>query len=302
MASYCAYPETLAATSKMMNNKFFWLPILLIFCGCIGDPNLNGHWHIKSINPEEKIMGSKFFTIDVFDNKATLNKSVFRGPDFNGWVHFNTGEINFGGECLILNFTFEKQGDNLLLYQSEYSKDKKFEFIGKKCDKNCCDLQEDFFSSTDLYIDLPEIIDTLNLQDANVIHQYSVIPLLFGGQDNNKSTDEFSFFMDKTEINSDSILVKFEEKNQMKLPERMRKRVSRIIFADKETPIKFIRESIRNYSKMKVQGFYIATKRKSIEEKFNYWLKRITLDELISDLSELDDSMKWKEYLSGKLN
>jgi len=209
--------------------KIFLLLVVLFTVACT-KPNLNGHWHITSIK-EDKIMGSPI--------------------DLKKW------EMLFGGECFVLNFKFTMQKEALFLRQIEYTQPGEKQFIAKRCAKNCCNQQQDYFSSTMLEMDLPQKKDSIGLWKAGNSPTSLIYPLFFGlAKNTNDQSIRFTTGLKDFEVSIDSIAV-YEKKFLVKIPEQQWKRVKRVIYADKNTPLKNIIPVLKKYQALGVHKMVV---------------------------------------------
>jgi len=213
--------------------KIFLLLVVLFTIACT-KPNLNGHWHITSIK-EDKIMGSDYLTLDVYD---------------------------------VLNFKFTMQKEALFLRQIEYTQPGEKQFIAKRCAKNCCNQQQDYFSSTMLEMDLPQKKDSIGLWKAGNSPTSLIYPLFFGlAKNTNDQSIRFTTGLKDFEVSIDSIAV-YEKKFLVKIPEQQWKRVKRVIYADKNTPLKNIIPVLKKYQALGVHKMVVQIIHLSLGETF----------------------------------
>lgn len=275
--------------------KIFLLLVVLFTVACT-KPNLNGHWHITSIK-EDKIMGSDYLTLDVYDDTlGIINDQVFLNRGLAGPIDLKKWEMLFGGECFVLNFKFTMQKEALFLRQIEYTQPGEKQFIAKRCAKNCCNQQQDYFSSTMLEMDLPQKKDSIGLWKAGNSPTSLIYPLFFGlAKNTNDQSIRFTTGLKDFEVSIDSIAV-YEKKFLVKIPEQQWKRVKRVIYADKNTPLKNIIPVLKKYQALGVHKMVVALKAMDNNQKLTIWYQLINP---LTILEANNSSITWGDFLNN---
>lgn len=200
--------------------------------------DLNGHWHIHKVGLEPNSFGA-YSTIDIEDDSlAIFDKDVFTDYGFAGVVDPKRQLMLFGGECLVLNFRYKLLEDVLVLNQMEYDEKNDITFVGKRCDDNCCDLQEEFFKNTIMRIDLAYH------QEVEHLISYDSIPSPFMREVyvGRVKKAYYSFYKDYyiVSLSGQTVgaeeLKSWREKHLVKMPENKRSIARVVIYADKNSP------------------------------------------------------------------
>lgn len=280
--------------------KTIFLLFLLLYAAC-AQPDLNGHWHITAIKEKEKIMGSKYLTLDIYDDTlGIIKEQVFLNSGFTGLVNSKKQEMLFGGECLVLNFEFTYEEGVLYLRQLAYTEPEEKQFIAKRCDETCCDRQQDYFSSTMLDIDLPQKIDSIRLIEAEKHPSSLSYPLFFGVANNLKNVQDksrkFTIGLKDFEGNIDSI-ARYDEQFLIKIPEEYWKRVRRVIYADKNTPLKNMIPVLKKYRELGIVKMLVALKEIDSAQNLKIWHHPIETLNLIEDANPLTT---WEDFLKNR--
>ncbi|WP_367389182.1 hypothetical protein [Lewinella sp. LCG006] len=200
--------------------------------------DLNGHWHIHKVGLEPSSFGA-YSTIDIEeDSLAVFDKDVFTDYGFGGVVDPKKQLMLFGGECLVLNFRYKLLDDVLVLNQMEYDEKNDITFVGKRCDHNCCDLQEEFFKNTIMRIDLAYHQDIDNLVTYDSMPSY----LRRGVYVGKVKKAYYPCYNNDYIVSLGGQTVGYEdlelwrEKQLIKLPENKRSLIRVVIYADKNSP------------------------------------------------------------------
>ena len=273
------------------------LIIILSTISC-AKPDLNGHWHVKSKNEGELILGRHFLTLDIYNNTlGIINENVFLERNFDALVDFKKNEMLFQGECHVLDLKFKLNNKDLYLRQIHYTDSGEHQFVGKRCDEECCDKQKDHFSSTIYNFDLPQIIDTIGLSSILNIPRNLIYPLIFGfeNEPSNKKNNQFKFTtgLKDFEIKVDEIEI-HEEKFQIKIQEQIKKYLKRVILADKEISLKEMYPVIKKYSELGINKMYIGLRQSSKNKEVIIWIKQIELSKIID---EKNQEITWDEFV-----
>ena len=280
-----------------LGSAIILLLFVLLNLAC-NTPDLNGHWHITSIKEGEKIMGSDYLTLDIYDDTlGTINKQVFLSWSHFGRIDFWKQEMLFGGECFVLEFKFTLQEEDLLLRQIAYTEPGEKQYIAKRCEANCCSQQEDYFSSTMLEIDLPQKLDSINAWEAGNTSRSLIYPLFFGLAKSSKKTKnrpiQFTIGRKDVEVHIDSIAM-YEEEFLMYVPEENWKRLKRILYADKNTPLNKIIPVVKKYKALGIHKMLVALQAKDSKGNFTVWYQPIALSTIIT---ANNPSITWGVFL-----
>lgn len=119
---------------------------LWIISSCNESIDVTGHWHIQKVKSK-----GTYIVMDVSgDGIAYLGKNSIYGS-IEGIYNPFEKTLDFPGECGSLNFEYELSGNKILL--KNYLED----YIGKRCDNNCCNKLLDFKNDIKLEINFPQI-------------------------------------------------------------------------------------------------------------------------------------------------
>ena len=145
-------------------SKWFLL-IIVLTNGCSDHQKLKGNWHLEpsfkvTIDMEIGDLASKkeeFAFIDFYDEHGVWNKNHHHSGIFVKIDSYKKTMRVSNSECYLMEYSYEINNDSMKLFNDE----QELQYVGFKCELNCCDKQEDEFLNIGLKIDLPIEPDTI---------------------------------------------------------------------------------------------------------------------------------------------
>ncbi len=133
-----------------MKNIFILTSICLLFgCELAMNKELEGHWHLNYHRASEG-----YFTLDVINDSIGYLDMYSLEFKTQGEYLKTKGLLLFPGDCGSRRFSYKVKGDHIYLKGIEGLGD----FVGKRCDSNCCDKLEDALKYIKFEIDFPQIL------------------------------------------------------------------------------------------------------------------------------------------------
>jgi len=240
--------------------------IILVWClsSCTNEEGqLLGHWHIYGVGNNNPSIG-EYSTIDIRnDTLAIFNKGIFSDYSLKGSIDHENKTMLFGGECRMLDFRYRLVEDKLLLNKDRYDEETDISFVGKKCDSLCCDLQEDFFKSILLKVDLPSCKeDKKSLKSVYGMKQ-SLLRSVYVGKIKRSYhhlyPDEYMISLGGQEMGLEKV-EEWRERCLIKIPENQRALSRSVIYADRHTPKAELIEVVETLLKSDDKPIYLALK------------------------------------------
>lgn len=143
--------------------------ILLVVCLSVSiwyyythAPGLNGHWHLQDVNVSEQDHG-QYELLDIENDTFAYWGGNGFGSYFRGTrINQEDQVLDFGGECWGIRLKYKLSMGELLLEELGRDENPILRYIGKRCNDNCCDEEQEFFRYSKLAIDLPLTDRTTN--------------------------------------------------------------------------------------------------------------------------------------------
>lgn len=231
--------------------------------------DLTGHWHVYPL--QKSSLGATHCNImEIAKNGTGIFGLTKDGGGFRGKIDTWKKTMTFGGECLVLDFTYQFSNQGLILEQQNYGG----KFLATKCEENCCDKQQDFFAyQNKVQIDLPIAKDTFLLFQNNIPPSLEN-RLLFGLP---KSYSPQCFGPFHTLVLEDKIAQENDipiwyEKQKIKISDANHPRMKVVIYADKDTRMSTIRKSLEKCELIGLTKVYFALRSENTHQDFKIWL------------------------------
>lgn len=254
---------------------------------------LKGHWHLSRIDPKERSLIDELPTIDFENDSIAILGKHQRHGGIGGYHDSKNKTIRFGGECFTANFSYTIEDGKLNLTQTNYQNELDF-FSAKKCNKNCCNKQEDFFYGLNIQIDLP----TTNEMDCNISQYRSLENELYIGLPNQNLRADYGSVYKLVLNNKFSTienLALWEKKHIVKIPQIKRDAIIKVIYADKETPMKEIVPILKYFKEKEEKNLFYAMRKKEMPNGLKICLKKADLN---YPILEINGNEKIKEHLT----
>lgn len=228
------------------------------------------HWHLTRNDNKEKGILDLYNTLDfVSDSIAILGKNIMESEGFIGI--YNNNKIQFNDPDLKASFKYTSlSNDELKITNVDHG-----EFIASKCDAKCCDHQLHYFYPNKVYLDLP-IISQDEKYDERIERSLEFSIYIGMSKDDIQKNLEanykiavFDEFRNFNELNL------IEEEFRLKVPDIKTRRIYRVIYADKNTPIKLLEELINHLKIGNKKKIFLALRNEDSTNKINIYLKSI---------------------------
>jgi len=245
----------------MKYNIILFIAILL---SCSSDQqDLNGHWHISYKNNSSDF----YATIDIEnDTTAILNKDSAIYQEI-GKHDQEKREIFIPGSCGAYQFKYRRVGNNLKL--ENYLAD----WIGIKCDSNCCNKLEDFTKSLRIDIDLPKINVNISNTITKSFNRYQNFENIIIGKPKDKSARGHilgsALELDGRFADFADIKIWIEHIEKKSQPLKKNPIVYRII-ADKEVSTKDLKRISREFNNKMINNYYLTCLSKKPKQFITY--------------------------------
>lgn len=263
-----------------MKNSHLLIILILVFINSCKKTNLQikGHWHLESISKRQV----NFFELNPyldFENDSIVVLGKLEGASDGIIGNYNKEQQTIKFEYLHrgINDSFNieiKSSESIVLTLNEGKTGNKI-YQATKCDSICCDKQIHYFSMIDVDLDLP----VKSSNDEYIQRQEKSLEFsIFIGKPKKHLQPQLGnnyqiVFNNKiSEINE----IHVSENNfKLKVPESKRKRIRRIIYADKGTPSKTIDEIIKYYKSINQNRVFLALRDKDTDKGIGIYLKKI---------------------------
>ncbi|NJC26811.1 hypothetical protein [Neolewinella antarctica] len=205
----------------------------------VRQPALNGHWHV------DQATASGFFnqvaTIDIgADDVVLINDVLEEGTFIGGPIDRLRNHIILFPTCLSFNMTYEWQGETLLFTETGHDYGKlEASATAYRCNESCCNAQQDFFSLTDLKVDLP-IDESIVRERVEKGPWDSGLLSFYVGY--NARSDNHIILVNGQPLDDVANLLTELERGLIKLPEDDRSAEPIMMYADKDTPATLLSE------------------------------------------------------------
>lgn len=232
--------------------RLFPFLILLFIYSCHSAPELSGHFHL--IHNQDYEIES---TIDFLNDTSFAYQS--RPPYYGGWqgyVDHASQTMYWGGECMTGNWRYTLSPDK---HWNIYSLDDKDHLIGTLVPYPGCSGIDDFFLDSKMSIDLPFLSDTLRDIGPPSLTSYLYVGPVKVEYRKVYPGSWFVALGDKI-MNPDdpSELKLFDEQHCVKLPEKKRHLVKKVVFLDKDVPTWGLEPIVEHYCDTEVEYLYLA--------------------------------------------
>lgn len=251
--------------------------------------DIPGHWHVYRYTSDSTSAFTQISTIDILNDSTAIWDQFVQSRGMGGYVDKKAQTIRFGGECLMLNFRYSWEGEQLLLHQEYYDEEDPISYLAERCDENCCDREQEFFTYSPVEISLPVFIDTVGLL-RRIAEPSRISNIEFG-------LPKIKYAMacppskhrlilgHKFALVSDIDIWKL--KHLIKLPEYQRTFWRAAIYADRRTPFWRLLPVLRQLRALGETEFYLAGKANT--NTFQIWYWPILLEELDLDWEPSQD-------------
>ena len=167
---------------------------------------------------------------------------------------------------LPLEFELTYSEDTLILIDRKYGGLLK----GLRCENNCCDKQEDYFSYSNLFPNLPTNNKGYISYEIYEIGEPSLVNMITIGPKKNENQLDVKNLM---EIGGRIIKLEevkeFVEKHRLKIPEIHRGRIKTILYCDKSVDIELLNLMQENLQEMGIERIYLASKSSDEQKGIN---------------------------------
>lgn len=231
---------------------------------------LIGHWHLIRIDEKEKGILDLFNTLDFLnDSTLILGKNIMESQGFYG--SYENDQIKFDSPDLKANFKYTVTSNEELTIQNI----RHGNFIASECDAVCCDHQIHFFHPSKVHIDLPVI--SQNEEYFERIERSLEFPIYIGLPKNEVIVDTLENYKVEArgEFKNINELSLIEEEFKFKVPNNKEDRIYRVIYADKNTPVKLLKKLINQLMEKSKRKVYIALRNKDSTKNINIYLKKV---------------------------
>lgn len=289
-----------------MKNKIilYLLLITSVITSC-QNYSIDGHWHIKresilikeyNLTSTSKEMSyDQEVILDIENDEGTWNRNKY---DYGGIPLYidkikKSIEIS-NGECFRSEYKYELNFDSLKLFSS----DGNLQFIGAKCDQNCCDKQADEFIDNNLIIDLPIVIDSSLSKKYNIYRPYEQ-RIFIGRPKLNyfgcSPSPTISVNNKYISLNEIPIVI---EMNKVKIPFSSRNQIQYSLYSDKNVKIYYLIALIQKLKDNGITEIKLAVREDTnLEKEFKLRLRNLRLEEI----HELSGEMSLSEFVEGKV-